>query len=79
MTRDANPLQYAGCYTLDLYCDQQRGAHTFADGSQGAPRMSQYVGRNFHQCAKIARANGWRIHGDRTATCPECRKRSLDE
>lgn len=72
MTRDKNPLQYAGCYSLDVYCDRSFSAHA----DDGRPVLGQFTGATFGECAREARAAGWVIHKDRTATCPQCRRTS---
>jgi len=71
------PLQYAGCYLLDLYCDQLKagpGDSTTQDGIHGyAEFPHQFTGSTFGQCAKQAKAKGWRINQmKRTARCPKC-------
>lgn len=62
------PNEYASGYSIDLYCKWVNphvpyhdfaGAHTF-------------TGETFGEAAREARANGWIIHRDRTATCPFC-------
>lgn len=56
--------QWAGGYTLDLYCDRE---HVGVDG------YSQFYGNTFTACARKARKAGWRLYAaTRTATCPEC-------
>lgn len=66
------PLQYADCYSLNLYCDHFASADGWhAHGSQPA----QYTGNSFAECARQARRAGWVIHrATRTATCPKCSK-----
>ena len=64
--RAKDPLHYAAGYSLDLYCDR-------AVESWKHRHCSSFYGQTFGQCAKDARAEGWVIHKDRTATCPVCR------
>ncbi len=57
----------AGCYTLDLYCDNSTGAHEWDD-----------FPHTFHheygsRCRAQARAAGWIINRkEGTAICPLC-------
>lgn len=61
-------MQYASCYSLDLYCDHVNDKH----GWDSFP--NQYIGETFGKCAKQARKEGWVIHTKtRTATCPMCK------
>ena len=60
------PLPYASGYTLDLYCDHSNPDHRW----NSFPHT--FHGETFWQCAQEARAKGWVIHRDRTATCPIC-------
>lgn len=62
------PLHYAGCYSLDLYCDHKNEDHSFEEFPH------QFTGRTFDDCAKPARKRGWQFHRDGTATCPKCTK-----
>ena len=58
-------MQYAGCYSLDLYCDGKDHGFQAVCG--------EYTGETFAECAKAARKDGWVIRtADRTATCPRC-------
>lgn len=64
------PLQYAGAYTLDLYCDHVNSDHIHGEFPH------QFIGDNFDDCANQARIKGWYIHRKtRTSTCPTCAKR----
>lgn len=63
----AEAMLYAGCYSLDLYCDRESAEHRF----QEFPH--QYTGETFGECAREARRDGWIIRTRlRTATCPKC-------
>ncbi|WNL50808.1 hypothetical protein RPALISO_221 [Ruegeria phage RpAliso] len=74
-TLNPNPLQYAGGYSLDLYCkfdvvkDDDGGYFHHRDAS-GA----HFYGETRGEAMRAARAAGWTIHRDRTATCPSCAK-----
>ena len=71
------PVQYAGCYSLDLYCDQPVTSHTW---EQRAGFPSMFTGETFTECTRDARKIGWKIHLDtRTATCPTCRKKMKED
>lgn len=63
MTRLPEPNQYAGCYELHVYCDQQECTRW---------GLGQFQGDTAGEACKVARKRGWRIHSDRTATCPVC-------
>lgn len=65
------PIQYASGYSLDLYCDQRT-----SDWSHNAGFPVTFTGESFGDCAKQARAQGWKIHRQtRTATCPRCARK----
>lgn len=63
----AVPIAYAGCYSLHLYCDHDNPAH----GWDEFPHEYDEFERG-SQARSKARADGWIIHRDRTATCPKC-------
>lgn len=66
-TKLANPLNYAGAYSLHLYCDHENEAHGFDE----FPHEPE--GNSFAECARRARRWGWILHTDTcTATCPKC-------
>lgn len=66
-TRLANPLLYASCYSMDLYCDHASEAHGFDEFPH------TFTGETFGECARQARRRGWVFHkAARTATCPKC-------
>lgn len=63
------PEHYASGYSMHLYCDHENSRHAF----QEFPH--EYDGETFAECAKAAKAAGWKIHRKtRTATCPRCVK-----
>lgn len=65
------PFQYAGCYSLHLYCDRWDGTYFHHDRPADFP--DEYTGGTFAECARAAKARGWKIHrATRTATCPLC-------
>jgi len=68
---NADAMQYASGYSLDLYCDHFSG---FGDEwHEWAEFPHQYVGETFAECARKARKAGWKFHHKtRTATCPKC-------
>lgn len=71
-----SPIQYASGYTLDLYCDHvQARPFIESDAVHGYDEFPHsFFGETFAECAKQARAKGWKIHRTtRTATCPKCR------
>jgi hypothetical protein len=70
---ERQPTQYAGCYSLHLYCDggtqdsMPDGVHTFDEFPH------EFTGETFGECAGQARKRGWKIYRKtRTATCPKC-------
>ena len=71
--RDENPTEWAGCYSLDLYCDHTNDAHRFDEFPH------QFVGAGFGECAGKARDRGWILHRNYTATCPKCTGRVAKE
>ena len=61
--------QWAGCYTLHLYC--KHGPH-FSD-------PAEYTGTSESDCKRQAHREGWRLNPkERTATCPECNSKALE-
>lgn len=64
---DHEPTEYASGYTVDLYCRNWGRSHEYDDHKE------TFFGHTFGECAKQARAAGWVIHRDRTATCPKCK------
>lgn len=64
-----------GCYTMDLYCDEQgcknaTARHT-SDG-RGAP-PGQFYGETAGECRRAARRAGWKLSrrdGQGHASCP---------
>lgn len=73
---------WAGCYTLDLYCDKVGGAGTFtvqkggdlfdAAGHMHGEFPRQYNGESGAALRRKAREAGWIIKTDGTAICPKC-------
>lgn len=65
-------------YTMDLYCRHSE-TRTCRDprspggsASCGDSNGWEYVGQTFSECAKQARAEGWRFNRDNDVTCPYC-------
>lgn len=71
--RGGEPMQYASCYSLDLYCDRLPD-DPMDDRIHGWNEFPhQFTGETFAECARAARKRGWKIHRKtRTATCPKC-------
>ena len=65
------PLLVVGGYTLDLYCKYENREHAWSGQHPGFGES--FYGQTYGECAAAARAAGWAIHRDRTATCPCCR------
>lgn len=59
------PNEWAGCYTLDLYCKYDHGWKN---------PFGQYTGRTHSICAAQAKRDGWVIDEEGTASCPSCAK-----
>ncbi len=68
--RVPQPLAYAGCYSLHLYCDR----HNFDHGWDEFPHQYDSYEKGT-EARSAARRDGWVIHKDRTATCPKCSSR----
>lgn len=70
-TKLKTPTMYASGYSLDLYCDHENDAHP--KGPVYPMRMKEFFGETFADCARQARAAGWKVRKKtRTATCPCC-------
>ncbi len=54
-----------GCYTLDLYCDNESDAHNFREFPH------QFTAERETDCMRQAAAKGWRFK-DNKAYCPKC-------
>lgn len=75
---------WAGCYTLDLYCENFQNGGLLArdagtldaktcDGVHGWFEFPhQYTGEYGAECRSRARKAGWIIKNDGTAICPRC-------
>jgi hypothetical protein len=78
MSERAEPMQYAGCYNLRLYCRNFRGEVRVTLSSPDGihawdAHTAEFTGETFRDCARQARIHGWRVHTTtRTATCPHC-------
>lgn len=64
------PLKYASGYVLDLYCKYDNPDHGFNEFPHSAESCETR-----HEAMAQLRARGWRVHNDRTATCPKCMAR----
>jgi len=58
-----------GCYTLDLYCDNDDCPHR--RDKDGGWHRCQYTGEFGAACRKEARKDGWTLDHKRTL-CPSC-------
>lgn len=56
-----------GCYSLDLYCDNEAGPHKYDE----FPAV--YTAQTGSKCRRLARKDGWKldINGGKAA-CPRC-------
>jgi hypothetical protein len=64
-------MSWAGCYVLDLYCDNQGDPrHKF----QEFPH--QYTSEHGVECRKDAKLAGWIIRQDGSTLCPKCNPKS---
>lgn len=66
ITKISNPNPYAGCYSLELYCDHLNDDHVYNEFPH------TYTNEFGSACRSIARSEGWIIHRNNTATCPKC-------
>ena len=57
---------YVGCYSLDLYCDQDNPAHAYKE----FPKT--YTSELGTKARSTAKKDGWIFHRDSTMTCPKC-------
>lgn len=65
-----------GCYTLDLYCDNNftinsLGVYTSDSRHAFQEFPHQFTGDNEAACVKQARSQGWLI-SDKRQLCPKC-------
>jgi hypothetical protein len=57
-------------YALHLYCNNEDNCEF---GHEWESASAEYTGETYGQCAKLARAKGWRVSRDRTrCVCPDC-------
>ena len=66
----ANPIKGPGGYSLHLYCKYENSMHAFDEFPHEYEQWQTY-----QQAAKQAKAGGWMLHRDGTATCPKCVER----
>jgi hypothetical protein len=63
-------MSWAGCYSLDLYCDKQSEAHVWNEFPH------QYTAETGGECRSTARKAGWLIGSKWSkgsyAICPKC-------
>lgn len=59
----------AGCYTLDLYCDETSSSHEHNE----FPHV--YIHQLGSVCRSLARRDGW-IIGRSRDICPKCSKKT---
>lgn len=58
-----------GCYSLDLYCDNEAGDHAWGSFPK------QFTAELGSTCRNDARAKGWMMDTRRSrAICPKCAK-----
>lgn len=65
-------MSWAGCYSLDLYCDKQE---KWPDGVHGYNEFPhQFTAETGGDCRSQARKAGWLVGGKSTsyAICPKC-------
>jgi hypothetical protein len=78
MTGEGEPMQFAGCYVLTLYCNMYVGVvrdKVTVDTVDGVHSISNYTrtftGETYGEAARAARAAGWAVFPiTRLATCP---------
>lgn len=71
---------WAGCYSLDLYCDHAQGSEyreeagklVDAAGHEYGEFPHSYTGEHGSECRSRARQAGWIIRLDGSAVCPKC-------
>ena len=67
----------AGCYALDLYCDNSGpwpdGRHKYNEFPH------QYTDELGSRCRQAARRDGWLLTRDGKAYCPKCSKKMRAE
>ncbi len=70
---------WAGCYSLDLYCDNS-GPNLKGMPHDGIHSWDEfphnYTDELGSVCRAKARKNGWIIGSDSTAICPKCNPKS---
>lgn len=66
-----------GCYTLDLYCDNEG---KFPDGIHEHKEFPRkFTDEHGSRCRKMAREEGWKLNlKDGTALCPKCSGKQND-
>lgn len=76
----------ASGYSLDLYCDNagdgKPGGYGYgspADGHAFRAFPAEFYGETWSECARNARAAGWKIdRRERTAICPKCARKARE-
>ena len=65
-----HPLVCPHGYAMDLYCRYENPDHAFEEFPWHLPNLKSYS-----DAVRYAKAKGWKLHKDGTATCPKCVKR----
>lgn len=65
-------MSWAGCYSLDLYCDKQSDAHAYGEFPH------QYTSERGSEARATARRAGWIVRRDGSSICPKCSGKSLN-
>jgi hypothetical protein len=65
-------MSQVGCYTLDLYCDNEN-AENCGDGIHGYKEFPiTFTHEKGSVCRSMARKDGWILGKDGSAICPKC-------
>lgn len=61
----------AACYTLDLYCDNEKCPDRYPNGEYKRSPQAQYTDKYGSVCRSKARRAGWLL-GKASDLCPKC-------
>jgi hypothetical protein len=67
-------MSQVGCYTLDLYCDNEKPG----DGVHGYEEFPHtFCHERGSVCRATARKAGWILGNDGSAICPKCSRKKV--
>jgi hypothetical protein len=78
-SKELKHMPKIGCYTLDLYCDQEDLDFESCKNSEHeyGEFPHSFWGHTESECIKQAKRQGWRFHTNGLTSCPKCKNKSV--